>query len=56
MDEKLDALEKRITAKLQDVYAYPKTEYAEGYVNACTAVLRVIHELRGECKESEERI
>ncbi len=44
--DRLDALEKRIIAKINDVYSHPKTEYAEGYVNACKAVLRVIEELR----------
>ena len=47
--DRLDALEKRIIAKINDVYSHPKTEYAEGYVNACKAVLRVIEELR--CRE-----
>ena len=48
MNDKLDALEKRITAKLEEVYSFPKTEYAEGYVNACKAVLKVISELKAD--------
>ena len=35
----------RINKKLAEVYQYPKTEYAEGYVNACKAARQMIREL-----------
>lgn len=35
----------RIQNKLMEVYQYPKTEYAEGFVNACNAVLKMLDSL-----------
>lgn len=35
----------RIHRKLKEVYSYPKTDYAEGYVNACKAAVRMLEEL-----------
>lgn len=35
----------RINKKLAEVYRYPKTEYAEGYVNACKAARQMISEI-----------
>ena len=35
----------RIQNKLNEVFQYPKTEYAEGFVNACKAVLRMLDSL-----------
>ena len=35
----------RIEKKVVEVYEYPKTEYAEGYVNACKAVIKMLKSL-----------
>lgn len=47
MSELIDrrAAVERIQTKLDEVYQYPKTEYAEGYVNACNAVLKMLDSL-----------
>lgn len=36
---------RRIETKVDEVYGYPKTEYAEGYVNACKAVIKMLKSL-----------
>lgn len=36
---------RRIETKVDEVYRYPKTEYAEGYVNACKAVMKMLKSL-----------
>lgn len=36
---------RRIETKVDEVYRYPKTEYAEGYVNACKAVIKMLKSL-----------
>ncbi len=36
---------RRIEKKVVEVYGYPKTEYAEGYVNACKAVIKMLKSL-----------
>ena len=36
---------RRIEKKVDEVYGYPKTEYAEGYVNACKAVIKMLKSL-----------
>lgn len=35
----------RIEMKVVEVYGYPKTEYAEGYVNACKAAIKMLKSL-----------
>lgn len=35
----------RIEKKVDEVYGYPKTEYAEGYVNACKAAVKMLKSL-----------
>ena len=36
---------RRIEKKVAEVYGHPKTEYAEGYVNACKAVIKMLKSL-----------
>lgn len=36
---------RRIEKKVDEVYGYPKTEYAEGYVNACKAAIKMLKSL-----------
>lgn len=36
---------RRIETKVDEVYGYPKTEYAEGYVNACKAAIKMLKSL-----------
>lgn len=36
---------RRIEKKVDEVYGFPKTEYAEGYVNACKAVIKMLKRL-----------
>ena len=36
---------RRIEKKVDEVYGFPKTEYAEGYVNACKAVIKMLKNL-----------
>lgn len=35
----------RVQNKLSEVFQCPKTEYAEGYVNACNAFLRMLDDV-----------
>lgn len=37
---------RRIEKKVDEVYRYPKTEYAEGYVNACKAAIEMLKSLQ----------
>lgn len=41
----VDEAIRRIEKKVYEVYGYPKTEYSEGYVNACKAAVKMLKSL-----------